>query len=120
MQKQMFRIAALALLLLAAFSAFAVSPAFAATRQAAAPASAHTAQVGTIVCYYKVTATAGLRARQSPSTSATIEYTMNYNTIVAAYKDSIFVGPTITWRQLYDGNWADGEWLQKTSAQCLS
>ena len=124
MRKRLFQPLVLTLLLMAALSIFAVSPASAATTQV------HRATVSTtparpesrLICQYRVTATAGLNVREGPGTNYGVRYVLAYNTTVAAYYDETY-GTGYYWHQLDDGyssDWGAANWLQKTNAKCYS
>jgi uncharacterized protein YgiM (DUF1202 family) len=121
-KRTLLQVLPLTLLLVALFSIFTISPVSAATQQHAVTASSKIAQDGTIVCYYKVTADPSLNVRDGHGLSYKIVGSLKEGTIVAAYSDSTYSQDGYVWRQLddTDGNWVATNWLQKTSARCVS
>lgn len=127
MRKRLFQPLVLTLVMMAALSIFAVSPASAATTQVhrATVSTASTVSArpeSSLICQYRVTATAGLNVREGPGTNYNVRYVLAYNTTVAAYYNEVY-GTGYYWHQLDDGyssDYAVANWLQKTNAKCYN
>lgn len=122
MRKRILAILPMVVVLAAMFSFFAASPVSAASYHAAVRT---TPNDSTVLCYYKVTATAGLNARSGPGTDSDdpVQYVNPYGAIVLAYRDIVqtTTDPTqYSWRQLGDGNWSVAQWLARTSQTCVA
>jgi hypothetical protein len=122
MRKRILAILPIVVVVTAMFSFLAASPASAASYHATVRT---TPNDNVTICFYKVTATAGLNARSGVGTDSDdpIQYTMPFGTIVAAYRDVVTTTTdpdTHTWRELADGNWSATQWLQKTTQTCVA
>ncbi len=126
MFKKFLSILLLTVVAVAIFSVVTASPASAASRHSVAvaakmaPTNVKKASDANTICYYRVTATAGLNARSGAGLKYAVQYTLPYNDIVDAYAGITSSADGYTWRELGDGNWAVTNWLPKVpSYRCV-
>lgn len=115
MRKRLFQPLVLTLLMIAALSIFAVSPASAASTQVhrttASTASARPDKI--VQCEYQITAYPGLNVRSGPGTNYSIVGSLYDGEIVHANESTTY-GTGYYWHYVYNGSasgWSAANWM---------